>query len=94
MEDASRGWFEDDEAFEVRLEICRKKKVPGTTATKSKGGKKPATAASKSAPVASWVTPGGVAAKQAALGKKSKEKAKAKGAGGVFAAMMMDSDSD
>ena len=40
------------------------------------------------------MTPGGLAAKQNVLGKKAAAyKAKTK-AGGVFAAMMMDSDSD
>lgn len=95
LEEASRGWYEDDDLFQVRLENSRKKKVPGSGPSKSSSGagKKPGTG-SRSTGNTSWVTPGGLAAKQNVLGKKAAAyKAKTK-AGGVFAAMMMDSDSD
>jgi hypothetical protein len=94
LEDASRGWFEDEESFQVRLDISRSRKVPGSGASKtsSGAGKKPGTG---SRSTASWVTPGGLAAKQAAVGKNAVAKSKPKsGGGGVFAAMMMDSDSE
>lgn len=100
LEEASRGWFEDEDDFQVRLEASRKKR---TAASKGAGksasggkGKKAGTGSSRSANAnTTWLTPGGLAAKQAALGKKTAaaKKSKPKG-GGVFSAMMMDSDSD
>jgi len=97
LEEASRGWFEDPDDFEVRLQASRKKTAVASKSVAKKkpsgGGKKPGTGSRSTA----WLTPGsgGVAAKQAAAGKKAlaAKKAKPKG-GGVFAAMMMDSDSD
>lgn len=92
LEEASRGWFEDDEAFEIRLEASRKKKQVSSSTVPSGGkGKKPV----RSAATPTWLTPGGVGAKQAALAKKAAaKKSKPKSSGGVFAAMMLDSDSD
>lgn len=101
LEEASRGWFEDDESFQVRLEASRKKKVSASS-TSSKGatggkGKAPGAGSqstnSRSNTIA-WHTPGGTAAKQAALGKKTAAAKSKPSSGGVFAAMMMDSDSD
>lgn len=96
LEEASRGWFEDEDTFQTRLEISRSRKVPGSGATKpsSGSGKKPGTGSRSTSGTPKWVTPGGVAAKQTALGKKAATKSKPKSGGGVFAAMMMDSDSD
>ena len=96
LEEASRGWFEDDDTFQARLDISRSRKVPGAGATKSSSGagKKPGTGSRSVGGTTNWVTPGGLAAKQAALGKKAAAKSKPKSGGGVFAAMMLDSDSD
>ena len=100
LEEASRGWFEDDDDFQVRLEASRKKRA---TASKSASkvasggkGKKAGTGSRTMKSNTAWLTPGGVASKQNALGKKTvaAKKPKQKGGGGVFAAMMMDSDSD
>lgn len=98
LEEASRGWFEDDDAFAARLEAGRKRldAAAGGAAKGSSGkGKKPGTGSRPSANT-NWLTPGGVAAKQAALGKRAtKKKAGARSNGGsAFSAMMMDSDSD
>jgi hypothetical protein len=103
LEESSRGMFEEDDAFEVRLMANRSKKqlsAAGGSSAKAApggGGKKPAgtTGGSRSANAA-WLAPGGLAAKQTALGKKaaSANKSKPKTPGGVFAAMMIDSDSD
>ena len=105
LEESSRGMFEEDDAFEVRLMANRGKRqssaAGGSSAAKAAapggGGKKPAgtTGGSRSANAA-WLAPGGLAAKQTALGKKaaSANKSKPKTPGGVFAAMMIDSDSD
>ena len=79
----SRGWFEDDESFEERVNSLK-----GVAASRPKKG-----AAKKQ----QTSTPAWVAAPSS---KKTKPKSKAvgskksSGAGGVFAAMMMDSDSD
>jgi hypothetical protein len=105
LEESSRGMFEEDDAFEVRLMANRGKRqssaAGGSSAAKAAApggrGKKPAgtTGGSRSANAA-WLAPGGLAAKQTALGKKaaSANKSKPKTPGGVFAAMMIDSDSD
>ena len=101
LEEASRGWFEDDDAFQVRLEDSRRKQEAAiATSSSSKSasggkGKKPGTG-SRSMTKTAWHTPGGLAAKQAALGKQAvaKKSAPRSNGGGAFAAMMMDSDSD
>lgn len=98
LEEASCGWFEDGEAFHVRLEASRKKNAAvasnSTKAASSGKGKKPGTG-SRSANT-TFVTPGGLAAKQTALGKKAAaaKKSKARSNGGSAFAAMMDSDSD
>eukprot|EP00578_Thalassiosira_sp_NH16_P031364 CAMPEP_0181081340 /NCGR_PEP_ID=MMETSP1071-20121207/3051_1 /TAXON_ID=35127 /ORGANISM="Thalassiosira sp., Strain NH16" /LENGTH=457 /DNA_ID=CAMNT_0023162883 /DNA_START=49 /DNA_END=1422 /DNA_ORIENTATION=+ len=101
LEGASRGWFEDEDDFEVRLEASRKKRTAagkggGKSASGGKGKKAGTGSSSRSANAnTTWLTPGGLAAKQASLGKKTAaaKKSKPRG-GGVFSAMMMDSDSD
>ena len=94
LEEASQGWFEYDDIFEVRLEMSRSKKVPGAGVSKKSSGasRKPAGSRTIGGPT-NWVTPGGLAAKQAALGRKATSASKPKHTGGAFAAMM-DSDSD
>lgn len=91
FEKKSRGWFESDEAFQIRLDASRastqssaKQRVSKKTSSKSSSTnsniyKKPST---------NWVTP--------KAQKKPPPKKKAGGAGGpsVFSMMMMDSDSD
>jgi hypothetical protein len=102
LEEASRGWFEDDDAFHVRLDASRKKKVSISSssnageAVSGGKGKAPGTGSrSMNAGNIAWHNPGGNAAKQAALGEKTAAtKTKPTSSGGVFAAMMMDSDSD
>ena len=96
LEGASRGWFEEDDAFEARLRDSRERRnPPGKAAPGGKGTKNPGTG-SRSAGDVAWLTPGGLAAKQTALGKKASaaSKSKPKSGGGVFAAMMIGSDSD
>ena len=98
LEEASRGWFEDDDDFQVRLEASRKKRESASkSASKAASGgkgKKAGTGSRTSSRSTAWLTPGGVASKQNALGKKTVAAKKPKPKGGVFAAMMMDSDSD
>jgi hypothetical protein len=105
LEGSSRGMFEEDDAFEVRLMANRSKKQSSAAGTPAKAapggrGKKPGTtggsrSATNSGGGAAWLTPGGLAARQTALGKKAAaSKSKPKSGGGVFAAMMIDSDSD
>jgi len=95
LEEASRGWFEDDDDFQLRVDASRKKGAvaSGAKATGSKAKKAAPRAPAKST---NWLTPGGLASKQAALGKKTAKKNKGtrSDGGSAFAAMMMDSDSD
>lgn len=90
LEDASREWFEEDSAFEARLNASR-------AAAKAKEKKKKAPVASsagsgyKAKPVSSWVTPGATKKK---LPAKPTAKSRSNAGGSVFSAMMMDSDSD
>lgn len=91
LEERSRGWFEDDEDFQLRVDASRaiakskanvvKKKVVKPTGTSgSKGGvKKPI----------NFVVPG-ASAKRNVQSKSTAKKAPTN----AFAAMMMDSDSD
>jgi hypothetical protein len=92
LEEASRGWFEDDDAFESRVQASRKamaatsrKKAASKVATATIGSDtKVKVSANK------WVTPGESKG-------WSKSGAKKKGhvsGGGVFSAMVIDSDDD
>jgi len=85
LEDASRGWFETDEMFEARLKAGRATFKPPA---KKKGAAK---SGGSSAAKSSWSTP---ASRKAPAKSKPRAKQGGGGAGGVFAAMMMDSDSD
>jgi sRNA-binding protein len=84
---ASRGWFEDDAAFKARVQASKAAWMARMKAQSKK--KKPAAASAGSAwanaPVRQKATTG--------TAKKTSAKPKASG-GGVFAQMMMDSDSD
>jgi hypothetical protein len=90
LEEASRGWFEDDDAFESRVQACRnaitatsRKKAAGKVATIGSDTKVKVSANK-------WVTPG-----EGKVWSKSGAKKKGKVRGeGVFSAMVMDSDDD
>lgn len=89
LEEASRGWFEENEAFEARVEASRKifsarQKTKKKPSSKAGGGYKPAPAATK------FVVPG---ASKKGWGKSAAKKKAAPKGGNLFAAMM-DSDSD
>jgi hypothetical protein len=99
LEQDSRGWFEDDDSIQDRIERCRalgkaqaktaaKKTAAGTTATNSSrssgGGSNAWTSTSTIKP-----KPGKTSTTSAA----STTKKKSSGTGGIFAAMMLD-DSD
>ena len=98
-EQSSQGWFEEDDIFRQRVEVCRQKysKAGGGKKAGAGGGKR-ATATSASlnkirAPTNNkWVVPGAGGGWNSKTGTKDKKK-KSKG-GAVFTAMMMDSDSD
>jgi hypothetical protein len=91
LEEASRGWFEDDDAFESRVQASRKaisatarKKAPSNVATVGSDSTKAKVSANK------WVTPGeGKGWSKSGAKKKSKVRG-----GGVFSAMVIDSDDD
>lgn len=90
LEQNSRGWFEDDDAFQARIDASRaaaaKLKAPAKKAVGKPAGTKSSAGAYK------VVMPG--AAKTGAWGKPPVKKSTASKGGGVFAAMMADSDSD
>ncbi|KAL7563179.1 hypothetical protein ACA910_014455 [Epithemia clementina (nom. ined.)] len=92
LELASRGGFESDEAFQARVDASRAAFAKQQAAAKPKKATtlSSASAASKSTGVA-WAsaTPANRTKKPAAAASKAKPKG-----GGVFAAMMNDSDSD
>ena len=85
---SSRGWFEEDDAFEARVKASRDAWMAKLKQANKKKKGKP-TVSSGSA----WAT-ATTHKKTAAAPKKTAAKSKPKAAGGVFAAMMMDSDSD
>ena len=92
LEEASRGWFEDDDAFQERLEKSRSraqqtkgKSMMRASASNKEGG-------SGSSIVNKWILPGEKPKSQwGATSGKSKVKGKG---GAVFTAMMLDSSSD
>mmetsp|Transcript_3915 Transcript_3915/g.5137 ORF Transcript_3915/g.5137 Transcript_3915/m.5137 type:complete len:433 (+) Transcript_3915:99-1397(+) len=90
LEEESRGWFESDEAFEARLRSSKASFKPPAkkkAASKSAGGGGNSANSSKT----SWSTPGSRKTTSSSNSKKNSTKGNA---GSVFAAMMMDSDSD
>jgi hypothetical protein len=89
LEEGSRGWFEDDDAFQERLEKSRSR----AQQTKGKSMMR-ASASNKegSSIVNKWILPGEKPKSQwGATSGKSKVKGKG---GAVFTAMMLDSSSD
>ncbi len=95
LENESRGWFEDDASFDVRVKKSRTsgKQQAKAASKKSSSTTKKTTSSSSSA----WVSSASSMARPKAksYGAAKKKKASSSGGGGVFAAMMMDdSDSD
>ena len=88
----SRGWFEDDEDFNLRVEASRaqakSRAAVKKTVKKSVGGAGRG-AGGGSKPILNWVVPG--ASKRKVSKPAAKKSATSKN---TFAAMMMDSDSD
>jgi len=96
LEESSRGWYETDDCFEARVKASRtaweatKRRSKKSKASKGAGGGGGGGGGAWNAPKATkWVTPG--ASKTAAAKPKGNKMPRG---GGVFAAMMMDSDSD
>lgn len=94
LENASRGWFEDDASFELRLK--NSSRVSGKQSNKA-SNKKATSSTKKSASSSAWVSSSSSSAaksKAKSYGKVGAAKKKT-ASGGVFAAMMLDdSDSD
>mmetsp|Transcript_13234 Transcript_13234/g.19466 ORF Transcript_13234/g.19466 Transcript_13234/m.19466 type:complete len:430 (+) Transcript_13234:90-1379(+) len=88
LEEASRGWFEDDDFFDIRVNLTREAFTAKHKLSKKKSVKKTTPAV-----IPKWVTPGQIKSGASKATPKPK-KAKQQGASGLFAAMMMDSDSD
>jgi hypothetical protein len=92
LENDSRGWFEDDDSFIIRVERC---KAAGRTQAKSKkvSSSQPVSASSTTRSIANpWVSAASRTVKTTTK-RTPTTQAKPTGSGGVFAAMMMD-DSD
>jgi len=90
LETKSRGWFEDDESFEERVNSLKAVAASRPKKGGSKGGGKQASKPAASAWVATSSTKKTKPRSKAGGGSKKKSG----GVGGVFAAMMLDSDSD
>ena len=95
LENDSRGWFEDDASFDVRV---KKSRASGKQQASKAPSKKSGGSTKKSTSSSAWTTSASSMARPKAksYGKiGTAKKKKASGGGGVFAAMMMsDSDSD
>jgi len=96
LETDSRGWFEDDASFDVRVQKSRvsgKQQASKAASNKKSSGTKKSTGSSSA-----WVTSSSAMMRpkaKSSYGKTTKKKKASGGGGGVFAAMMMDdSDSD
>ena len=96
LENDSRGWFEDDASFDVRV---KKSRASGKQQASKAPSKKSGGSTKKSTSSSAWTTSASSMARPKAksygkIGTAKKKKASG-GGGGVFAAMMMsDSDSD
>lgn len=92
LERKSRGWFEEDDAFATRVQACQAVwNARRKQATKKTGGAKKAAPSSNTA--SSWVT-SSISRGPTAKAASTKSAGKKKASGSVFAAMMMDGDSD
>jgi hypothetical protein len=90
---SSKGWFESDEAFEARVEASHRAwQVQLKDQNKKKAAVAKSGTKSSSGTATKWVTPG--ARQPGAWGTKSIKAAAPAKAGGLFAAMMQDSDSE
>jgi len=95
LEEESRGWFEEDEDFQIRVEASRaasksrqaKQKVAAKKNTNSSSNVK-----NSKKSVANWVVPGARNARTARKPAASRTKPAANN--NIYAAMMMDSDSE
>lgn len=101
LEAASRGWFEDDASFEVRVKKSRRSGTLHANKKPSGSGNKKGSSGggAKKSTTSGWATTSSSAAmarpKAKSYGAATTKKKKSGGSGGVFAAMMMDdSDSD
>jgi hypothetical protein len=102
LEEASYGWFEEEDAFEARLQRSRDKfnakfgkKSGGSKASSSSSSAKKTTAGRSGGGnnnVNKWILPD-QKQQNNAWGTSGGKKKGGKGGGAVFAAMMMDSDS-
>jgi hypothetical protein len=96
LAESSRGWFEDDDAFNVRVEMTHAAFHAKQKASKKKKPTKSTTQSNsfKSMTSTKFITPG-MKSGGGAWGSAKPATAKAKKSpSGVFAAMMMDSDSE
>jgi hypothetical protein len=98
LEDSSRGWFEDDVSFDLRVKISRSIGVK-TTGKQSSKKTSSSTNAKKITSGSAWVSSSSSAVRSKAKPYNSKvgsaSSSSKKKSGGVFAAMMLDdSDSD
>ena len=88
LEENSRGWFEDDEEFQTRVDASRSKTITVKKVVKKSSAANGRIGGAKK-PITNWVVPG--ASKKKVNKMSSTKKSPATNA---FAAMMMDSDSD
>jgi hypothetical protein len=93
LEDSSRGWFEEDASFELRVLLSRKMSQSKAGRKQSAGNKKTNTTSKKSTGnVNSWISSSTASKPKPYKTSAAKKKSTGSG-GGIFAAMMLD-DSD
>lgn len=93
LEDTSRGWFEEDASFELRVLLSRKMSQSKAGRKQSAGNKKTNTTSKKSTGnVNSWISSSTASKPKPYKTSAAKKKSTGSG-GGIFAAMMLD-DSD
>lgn len=94
LEEGSRGWFEEDDAFHKRLEIsrARARTKRNSEKTLSRAARKEGRSGSVANAVNTWIMPGEKPKSQWGA-SSGKSKVKSRG-GAVFTAMMLDSSSD
>lgn len=98
LESDSRGWFEDDASFELRVKSSVASGKQAVKASSKKSSSSTGAKKNTSGSTSAWLSSTSAARKPGAksYGKTggSKKKTTSGGSGGIFAAMMDDSDSD
>jgi hypothetical protein len=97
LENDSRGWFEDDDSFTIRVERCKAAGRGAQNKSKKVSSSKSTTNTAKKSSSNPWISTASTPKIRAATKTSTKistSKKSSGGPGGVFAAMMMDDSDD